>query len=388
MALTQEQRDAIELGMNDFTHAELAQKHGCSRSTIARVIAAAKASDKERAETAAAAESKEGEETKEDDGGDGQSDKAVDNFEYVPETEERSTIIELNTDDGLGKLLSSHAQLDPIADAEDATAAAVDAEDAKADDAAEDKAFEQIMNNEEGEQIGVGPSDAEMESLLHGLLGDQQEDTGGMPPPPPSRAKSSKPRKAKPKTTAAAAATRAVAAPASGNRFDGCPNAVLVTQCQLYLSHFEQVLEVITGKTPQEKERYRKAIKPNMNREELLGILSSIRGTITLTTSVNTMKSSLMCGAGLSQHVAPYIGMNLTGVAQELDAKRDEIQMACTQMVLDDWSWYEQRASGKSQLFMLCANTVFVCDAKNRQHAAMRAAESVPEEVQNKFEAL
>ena len=171
MALTQEQKDAIEMGMNEFTHAELAQKHGCSRSTIARVIAAAKAADKQRTETAAA-ESKEGEETKEDDGNEGSKteEKPADNFEYVPETEERSTIIELNTDDGLGKLLSSHAQLDPIADAEDETAA--DTEEAKVDDAAEDKAFEQIMNNEEGEQIGVGPTDAEMESLLHGLLGD------------------------------------------------------------------------------------------------------------------------------------------------------------------------------------------------------------------------
>ena len=82
------------------------------------------------------------------------------------------------------------------------------------------------------------------------------------------------------------------------------------------------------------------------------------------------------------------IGTNLSGVAQELDAKRDEIQMACTQLVLDDWSWYEQRASGKSQLFMICANTIFVCDAKNRQQAAMRAAQPISEEVQNKYDTL
>ena len=93
-------------------------------------------------------------------------------------------------------------------------------------------------------------------------------------------------------------------------------------------------MEVITGKSAEEKERFRKQIKPNMDRAELLGILSSIRGTITLTTSVNTIRNSLMCGAGLASHAAPYIGMDLTGVAQELDAKRDEIQMAATQMVL------------------------------------------------------
>ena len=73
---------------------------------------------------------------------------------------------------------------------------------------------------------------------------------------------------------------------------------------------------------------------------------------------------------------------------KELDQKRDEIQMACTQLVLDDWSWYEQRASGKSQLFMICANTIFVCDAKNRQQAAMRAAQPISEEVQNKYDTL
>lgn len=147
-------------------------------------------------------------------------------------------------------------------------------------------------------------------------------------------------------------------------------------------------MEVITGKTPQEKERYRKAIKPNMDRAELLGILSSIRGTITLTTSVNTIRNSLMCGAGLATHAAPYIGMNLTGIAHELDCKRDEIQMAATQMVLDDWSWYEQKSSGKSQLFMLCANTIFVCDAKNRQAVAAQASAPVPTDVEEKYQTL
>ena len=101
MVLTQEQRDGIEMGMGDFTHAELAEKYKCSRSTVARVIASAKAADKER--TTNAAESKE--ETKEGtaDGEEKQSEAspALDNFEYVPETEERSTI-ELTTDDGLG----------------------------------------------------------------------------------------------------------------------------------------------------------------------------------------------------------------------------------------------------------------------------------------------
>ena len=80
--------------------------------------------------------------------------------------------------------------------------------------------------------------------------------------------------------------------------------------------------------------------------------------------------------------------MDLTGIAQDLDAKREEIQMAATQMVLDDWSWYEQRASGKSQLFMLCANTIFVCDAKNRQIAAAQASAPVSTDVQEKYQTL
>ena len=48
MALTKEQKEQIEVDMGDFTHAELAAKYKCSRSTIARVCAAAKAQDAKR----------------------------------------------------------------------------------------------------------------------------------------------------------------------------------------------------------------------------------------------------------------------------------------------------------------------------------------------------
>ena len=130
-----------------------------------------------------------------------------------------------------------------------------------------------------------------------------------------------------------------------------------------------------------------------MPREELLGVLSSIRGTITLSTSCSTIRNSLMCGAGLAESVVPMVGMNLTNVTKHLDDRRDEIQLACTQMVLDDFDWWEQKQSGKSQLFFICANTIFTCDAANRSHAAQQqaaamAAQPISPAVQNKYNTL
>jgi hypothetical protein len=100
-----------------------------------------------------------------------------------------------------------------------------------------------------------------------------------------------------------------------------------------------------------------------------------------------------MCGARIAESAAPMIGMNLTNVTKYLDDKRDEIQLAATQMVLDDFDWWEQKQSGKSQLFFICANAIFTCDAANRtqalqQQAAAMAAQPISPAVQNKYNTL
>ena len=399
--------------MGDFTHAELAAKYKCSRSTIARVCAAAKAQDAQRSSEAAAATTT----TTNNNENNNNNGEPQDKFTYTPETEERQTI-ELENDEGLGRLLSSHAQLDPIADIQE--------EEEKGDDDAEeegknaeggspdehDKVLGELIDEAEAAASAAptmsGPSEAEVDNMLKGLLGsegldDDDDDESSLRPP---RLAS---RKTKPKASSSSSSTTgitrsttkatptsfsAVSAPGGGGgKFAHLPASVLVTQCMLYLTHFSEALECITGKTAQEKDRYIKAIKVNMPREELLGVLSSIRGTITLSTSCSTIRNSLMCGAGLAESVAPMVGMNLTNVTKHLDDRRDEIQLACTQMVLDDFDWWEQKQSGKSQLFFICANTIFTCDAANRSHAAQQqaaamAAQPISPAVQNKYNTL
>ena len=409
MALTKEQKEQIEVEMGDFTHAELAAKYKCSRSTIARVCAAAKAQDAQRSSEAAAATTT----TTNNNENNNNNGEPQDKFTYTPETEERQTI-ELENDEGLGRLLSSHAQLDPIADIEEEEKGDDDAEEGATSSPPDeqDKVLGELIDEAEAAAAAAptmgGPSEAEVDSMLKGLLGSEDLDDDDEPSLPPPRLTS---RKTKTKassspssfsttgiirstTKAAPTSFSAVSAPGGGGgKFAHLPASVLVTQCKLYLTHFEEALECITGKTAQEKDRFIKAIKVNMPREELLGVLSSIRGTITLSTSCSTIRNSLMCGAGLAESVAPMVGMNLTNVTKHLDDRRDEIQLACTQMVLDDFDWWEQKQSGKSQLFFICANTIFTCDAANRSHAAQQqaaamAAQPISPAVQNKYNTL
>ena len=88
MALTKEQKEQIEVEMGDFTHAELAAKYKCSRSTIARVCAAAKAQDAQRSSEAAAATTT----TTNNNENNNNNGEPQDKFTYTPETEERQTI--------------------------------------------------------------------------------------------------------------------------------------------------------------------------------------------------------------------------------------------------------------------------------------------------------
>ena len=101
--------------------------------------------------------------------------------------------------------------------------------------------------------------------------------------------------------------------PLCGERFANVPDSVLCTIIKLYLSEFAPQLEVITGYSDTEEERFIKQVKPTTDRETLFGYLSSIRGTITLQTSISTLKNTMLCGAGIYEF-GPAIGLELTGV--------------------------------------------------------------------------
>ena len=396
MVIADTVRNDIELNWESHSANTLAKKHGISKSSVSRIIKEIRAKDSERAQGsdnsggdgAGASADREQEEEKVAD------DDANRELTYQPELQERTEIYELPTDDGLGRLLSSHKkennEEDELADLlrEEGDRAATDAADASAAAAAPPPAPATAID-----EAVDDPNDQDMENLLSSLL---QDDDGS--PVAPSSAASRK------KAPTAASSTRKKApslqlqsqqqsststTPLCGERFANVPNSVLCTIIKLYLSEFAPQLEVITGYSDTEKERFIKQIKPTTDRETLLGYLSSIRGTITLQTCISTLKNSMLCGAGVCEQFGPAVGLELSGLGAALDQKKDEIQLACTCTVLENWDWYESKASGGSQLGMICMNTLFQVHSHNQSIRIQQHANAqVSPEVEQRYNTL
>ena len=399
MVIADTVRNDIELNWESHSANTLAKKHGISKSSVSRIIKEIRANDSKRAQGATAssvgagASADGGEHQEEEEKADDDANGADPNREltYQPELEERTEIYELPTDDGLGRLLSSHKKAnneeDELADLlrEEGDQAATDAADASAAAAAPPPAPATAID----EAVG-GPNDQDMENLLSTLL---QDDDG--PPVAPSSAASRKKATAASSTRNKApslqlqAQQQSSTTPLCGERFANVPNSVLCTIIKLYLSEFAPQLEVITGYSETEKERFVKQIKPTTDRETLLGYLSSIRGTITLQTSISTLKNTMLCGAGVCEQFGPAVGLELSGLGAALDQKKDEIQLACTCTVLENWDWYESKASGGSQLGMICMNTLFQVHSHNQSIRVQQHANAqVPPEVEQRYNTL
>jgi hypothetical protein len=389
-------RNDIELNWESHSANTLAKKHGISKSSVSRIIKEIRAKDSERAQgggnsggagAGASADREQEEEKVADDDASGADPNRE--LTYQPELEERTEIYELPTDDGLGRLLSSHKKAnneeDELADLLRETEPA-DAADASAAAAAPPPAPATAID----EAVG-GPNDQDMENLLSTLL---QDDDG--PPVAPSTSARKKPptasstrKKAPSLQLQSQQQSSTSTTPLCGERFANVPNSVLCTIIKLYLSEFAPQLEVITGYSDTEKERFIKQVKPTTDRETLLGYLSSIRGTITLQTSISTLKNTMLCGAGVCEQFGPAVGLELTGLGAALDQKKDEIQLACTCTVLENWDWYESKASGGSQLGMICMNTLFQVHSHNQSIRVQQHANAqVPPEVEQRYNTL
>ena len=145
MAVDQATKDYITTHFEEFTAKELAEKFKVSKSTVTRIIKGV------RDDAAKMAESKEngagaGAEEKKDNG----ENHLNDDFEWSPDTEERETI-QLETDDGLHKLLKSAPQ-------NDLTMAAEEEKAEEPDKGQVNQVMEQITE----------PDDEEINSLLSG----------------------------------------------------------------------------------------------------------------------------------------------------------------------------------------------------------------------------
>ena len=380
MVVSQDTRDYIVTHFEDFTAKELAEKFNISKSSVTRII-------KQGREDAAKlkADSKDG-------AGAGAEDKpekkpgeqANDDFEWKPDTDEKE-VIEIETDDNLHKLLRSAPQHDM--DEEDDGGALTMAE-TKEGEGEEAKEADKSSVHKVMEQL-TEPDDQEIDSLLTGLLGPGD-------PLAPAPAPAPKPARKK----APAAKSRAVApapAPSVPSGKARPPASVLVAQIRLYVQHFGPQLAAICGAPGSaEQERWLKGVTLKTPYDELCGHMSALRGTLVILNGVNAIRSSVMCACGVAETTAPYVGMQLQGLTDELAQKKDELELVATQMCIDEWDFYSEKMSPKHQLFMMVTSTAFACHNRNaalaaqyaQQQAAAQASAPVSDEVQTKFQTL
>ena len=371
MVISDDVKAGIEREFETHTLAQLSTKYGVSKSSVSRIVAGIKKADTTRREEASqqTTTAADGDHPQE-----ANSDAA--RFEYVPEEGER-TVLELDGEaeaGGLSKLLNAHVSEDPL-----------DIEEPQTEVTASAPATNGAQPEGEAaaptEDLAPAVSDADMDMLLKNLM--PEEDVTSSKKRVPTRSKAVNPMRRSGGTVTAHT-------PASSSSRASIPTAVLITQCKLYLQHFPTELEAVTGKTDAEKERYVKQLKPTMDRNELLGILASIRGTLCIQQSVAAIESSIMVGAGCAQSLCPLVGMNLSSpinVLSELDRQRDAIRRSAVEMVITDFDWYQQKASPSTSLALLLCQTIFATDAQNRSVQATRepAPAQVPLDLQEKY---
>ena len=116
--------------------------------------------------------------------------------------------------------------------------------------------------------------------------------------------------------------------------------------------------------------------------------MCALRGVLVIRNGINMIRSSVLCGCGFAESTAPYVGMNLGRLTEELANKKDELELISTQMVIDSYDFYTEKMSPKHQLFMLVSSTAFACHNRNAQLAMQTAQQAVPEGVQEKSQTL
>jgi hypothetical protein len=221
-----------------------------------------------------------------------------------------------------------------------------------------------------------------MESLLQGLL---KEDPA--PPRPPAPA----PTRAKAKPSRKSILSQL---PPSEPVSEQVPKAVLVAQIKLYVNHMGQLLESVCGKVGStEQERWLKTINVKMAREELVGNLSAIKGTLVITNGINMIRGSVLSGMGVCESVGPYAGLQLAGLTTEIANKQSELELIATQMCIDSYDMMQDRMKPSHQLFMLCTSTAFQVHNRNsqikaQQYAYEQSQQPVSEDVQNKYSSM
>jgi hypothetical protein len=342
MAISKEVRAKIVEQASDYTYAELAEMHGCSKSSVQRIVSAANSS------TAATG-----------DGGSGsdaqqpvtyESDKATE-IQPQASTGEGVHEFDVQEDPQLSSFLESIAEEEAGGVEEAADTAAAEAQDLAADAL--------------GRSGVAGGGGEDVESLARSL-GIKEESRSS------NKGKSRSRRASKPKMPAARETALALPAVAEEEGKKQLPLPLARTQLSLYLTSFKREL-VESGFVPSQEELEAIVRRvPRMQRQELSEQLDAVKGTLCLEHSVAQVVNGSLMMAGVASQVGPMVGLELGGWGQELSRQRDELAMSAKLMVLEDWDWYSDRCSGRSRMCMFMLQSAMSTHNANQIKQAHR----------------
>jgi transposase-like protein len=329
MALSAETRQAILAESDQYTYAELAAKHGCSKSTVQRLVSKAQSSNVPPA------------------GGDASASTSADSNGFVsdqhttitPSADDDLQQIEIQQDEALTGLLNSLQNEDaPNADAGGAPSA------------------EAVAMDE-----AVGELSVDHATKIAASFGVTADDK---PPPRPKARRRS--------AAAAPSRVRALApapAPAPASAPDAQPQELPLplarTQLSLFLSSFKAEL-IAGGYAPSAQDIEAQVARTSrMTRQEVRDTLASVRGVLTLETSVSSVVNGCLMGASVGANLGPMAGLQLQGLDRMLMEQKAELQACAKLYVLDEWDYFQDRVNGKSKLAMTVLSAAMQCHNAN-----------------------
>jgi transposase-like protein len=356
MAISKETRAAIIAESSDYTYAELAERHGCSRSSVQRIVSQSNSAPAGAPQAAAGGDS-----------GSGSQDAAV----PQPYASDEHTTIQPTQDDNLEEI---QVQAD---DALTGLLSKLNAQDGGAADAMDPS----MSTQQEAHDAVLGDmSHDQAEDLARGLGIDVDEDKPAAAPKKRGAARARRVRIRAPEPAPASSRALTVPGTAAPAADEPLPLPLARTQLSLYLTSFKDDLIACGYATADELESQVQRVS-RMQRAEIADILQAVKGTLTLETSVHGVKSGCLMAASIGSQFGPLVGLQLTGMDRALQEKSKELDMASRMLILEDWQSWQNQINGKSRLVMMLCQTALQVHSQNTQVMEQRKQQAASDEL-------
>ena len=116
------------------------------------------------------------------------------------------------------------------------------------------------------------------------------------------------------------------------------------------------MIDDVAGSTQAERDRFMKSIS-KMSREELDGLISSIKATLTLQSGVEMIRQSCIMGCGVCEQVGPLVGARFEGLTGALMEQKQQLDDIAAMYTIQHYKWAEQMLDAQGQLFLLLTST-------------------------------